>query len=179
MLAHAGTPDETVAELLIAAAAVVGWIAVSRLRGRGFGRMPILGAWALAAISAGAIAAAVLVPSMMRPSISSVRPHSTATLRIAAPRANAVVRSDRMEVDIELVGGRITPLASTNLTPDTGHLHVFVDGKLLSMGTTGATEVDISNVSDGEHLLEAEFVAVDHGPFDPPVTTSVPFDKES
>ena len=27
----------------------------------------------------------------------------------------------------------------------------------------------------GEHQLEAEFVAMDHGPFDPPVKVFVPF----
>jgi hypothetical protein len=178
MLAHAGTPDETVAELLFAAAGVLGWIAVARLRGRGFPGLPVAGAWLVAALSVAAIVAGVVVPSMMSPSYAKVRPHSTARIEILAPARNAVVRGDRMEVDVELIGGRITPLTTTKLTPTTGHVHVSIDGQLLSMTTATRSEVDISGLGDGEHLLEADFVAADHGPFDPPVRATVPFDRE-
>jgi hypothetical protein len=178
MLAHAQTPSDTVGELCFVAAGALGWISVARLRGRGFPRLPVAGAWAAAALSLGAIVAGVVVPSVMSPPYASVRPHSPAKIEILQPTWNEVVRGDRMRVDLELMGGRITPLTSTTLTPTTGHLHVYIDGRLLAMTTTADQVVDISAVSDGEHLLEADFVAADHGPFDPPVMASVPFDKE-
>lgn len=43
---------------------------------------------------------------------------------------------------------------------------------------TAGNQVSYSGRSDhppGAYRLEAEFVAVDHGPFDPPVTASVTF----
>ena len=39
--------------------------------------------------------------------------------------------------------------------------------------------IDLRNVSPGTHTLTADFVAADHLPFDPPVTTQVTFDRTS
>jgi hypothetical protein len=178
MLAHAGTPDEAVAEILFVAAGALGWVAVTRLRGRSFGRLPVAGAWAVAVLAVVTLAAGVIVPSLMSPKYASVRPRSAATLTILSPTPNEVVTGDRMRVDLRLVGGRLTDVTTTRVTPTTGHLHVSIDGRLLSMTSATDTQVDISDLSDGEHLLEANFVAADHGPFQPPVTASVPFDKE-
>jgi hypothetical protein len=36
----------------------------------------------------------------------------------------------------------------------------------------------ISNLAPGPHVLHAEFVAADHGPFNPPVRTTVTFVKQ-
>ena len=77
-----------------------------------------------------------------------------------------------------LDGGRIVDTASTTLTPDTGHIHLSLDGKLVSM-TYGLVQlVDIRGLAPGEHTLEAEFVAADHGPFDPRVTARTTFTIE-
>jgi hypothetical protein len=38
--------------------------------------------------------------------------------------------------------------------------------------------VDIRGLAPGEHMLEAEFVAADHAPFDPPVTARATFTIE-
>jgi hypothetical protein len=179
MVAHAGTPDEAVAQILFIAAGALGWVAVTRLRGRSFARLPLAGAWALAALAVAALTAAVVVPSLMSPTYSSARPRSPATLTIVSPRPNEVVTGDRMRVDLLLEGGRLTDTTTTRVTPTTGHLHVSIDGQLLSMTSATDARVDISELADGEHLLEADFVAADHGPFRPPVTASVPFDKES
>jgi hypothetical protein len=74
-----------------------------------------------------------------------------------------------------LDGGRIIDAASTTLTPDTGHIHLSLDGKLVSM-TYGLVQlVDVSGLSLGEHTLEAEFVAADHAPFDPRVVARTTF----
>jgi hypothetical protein len=78
-----------------------------------------------------------------------------------------------------LAGGRIVDAASTNLAPDTGHIHLSLDGALGSM-TTGLVQViDIRSLPPGEHRLTVEFVAADHGPFDPRVTATVTFVKEA
>jgi hypothetical protein len=178
MLAHATTPDETVGELLFAAAGALGWVAFWRLRGNGFLRLSRLAGWAIAMLAVAAAVSGVVVPSLLAPSYATVRPRSTATIRFVEPTRNEVVSGGVLQVDIRLTGGRLTSLTTTTLTPDTGHLHLSIDGRLLSMTVAERNRVDISGLPDGEHLLQAEFVAADHGPFAPPVIVSTPFRKE-
>ena len=73
----------------------------------------------------------------------------------------------------------IVEAASTDLTPDTGHVHLRLDGKLISMTYGLVQEVDLTTLAAGDHALEAEFVAADHGPFSPRVTTTVHFTREA
>jgi hypothetical protein len=75
-------------------------------------------------------------------------------------------------VRLRLVGGRIVPFTSTRLAPNRGHVHLFLDGALVSMSLTLVKTLD---VEPGRHVLLAEFVAADHGPFDLRVRTSVTF----
>ena len=77
-----------------------------------------------------------------------------------------------VHVVLSLDGAQVVPFTSLRLVPDEGHIHLFLDGALVSM-TTGLT-ADVS-AAPGSHVLEAEFVAVDHGPFDPRVRASTPF----
>ncbi len=102
------------------------------------------------------------------------RPRSSATVEILEPEANAMITGDKVTVRIDLVGGRIVPETSRNLTPDEGHLHVSVDGEILTQ-TYGLTQ-ELDAPDPGKHLLQVEFVAKDHGPFVPRVIASVPFD---
>jgi hypothetical protein len=178
MLAHAGTPDELVGELFLIVAVVLGWIGVSRLRGRSFVHLSKAGAWGLALLALAALASAMVVPSIMRPTPSANRPPSDARLEIVQPTPDEIVRGDSLEVDIRVVGGEITSLSSTNLSSSSGHLHVSIDGQLLSMTSASDTQIDISGLDLGQHTLQAEFVAVDHAPFDPRVVATVSFDKE-
>jgi hypothetical protein len=178
MLAHATTPDETVGELLFAAAGALAWVAFWRLRGNGFLWLPRAGGWVFVALAVASVAGGVVIPSLMAPSYAKIRPHSTASIEVVSPTRNEVVSGDRMQVEVRLIGGRLTSLTTTNVRPNVGHIHVSIDGQLLTMSTATRSEIDISGLSDGEHLLQAEFVAADHGPFDPPVLTSVPFRKE-
>jgi hypothetical protein len=179
MLAHAGTPDELVAELFFLAAGALGWAAVARWRGRSLLGLPRVAAVGLGLVCVAAVAGGIVVPPMIRPTWSPIRPRSQARVQIVLPTPGEVVRGDSLEVDLDLVGGKITSLTSTTVSPTTGHLHVFIDGALLSMAAAADTRVDISGLSNGQHTLRAEFVAADHGPFRPPVVASVRFDKES
>jgi hypothetical protein len=56
-----------------------------------------------------------------------------------------------------------------------GHVHVYLDGDLLRLpvGLRG-----IISVSPGVHEIVAEFVATDHGPFQPRVIVSARFAVE-
>jgi hypothetical protein len=89
------------------------------------------------------------------------------------------VSGDALEVVMTLAGGRIVDTTSTNLTADTGHIHLSVDGVLVSMTTGLVQSIDIRSLPRGEHGLTAEFVAADHAPFDPRVTVTVTFVKEA
>jgi hypothetical protein len=50
-----------------------------------------------------------------------------------------------------------------------------LDGALVSMTYGTAQTIDVAGLSPGEHTLEAEFVAVDHAPFDPRVRATQTF----
>ena len=82
------------------------------------------------------------------------------------PASGAVVTGDRLRVRIELTGGRIILETKTTLTPTEGHIHVLLDGKTVSMAY--GLEQDVP-VTKGPHLLQAEYVAADHFPFNPRV----------
>lgn len=159
----------------------LGWAGVSRIRDKGFPRLPLGGAWTLAVVGAVVVIAGLTLPrQFMRPNVSTAtpsgaRPASTATLAIDRPTAGQAVSGKQVEVVMTLDGGRIVDSASTTLTPDTGHIHLSLGGKLVSM-TYGLVQlVDVQGLSPGEHPLEAEFVAADHGPFDPRVIARTTF----
>jgi hypothetical protein len=102
------------------------------------------------------------------------RPSSTATITIVAPEAAAALDGKTLKVRLELDGGHIVKQVTTkNLTPDEGHVHVSVDGELLTQ-TFGLSQ-KLKMPKPGKHLLQAEFVAKDHGPFSPRVLNAVNF----
>ena len=182
MLAHAGTPDEQVALVTVVAGLWVGWAGVSRVRQRGFPRLPMVAAYALTGAGVLVVIAGLTLPrQFMRPKASpppsGARPASTAAIHLTQPTAGQIVQGNELEVVMTLPGGRIIDTSSTTLTPDTGHIHLSLDGKLVSM-TYGLVQVlDLRDLTPGLHTLEAEFVAADHGPFDPRVIATVTFTK--
>ena len=103
---------------------------------------------------------------------TQVRPRSTAALRILSPVPGAVVTGRTLQVRLQLAGAAVTPETSTHLTPDRGHIHLILDGRVVSMAY--GVEQDVP-VTPGDHLLQAEFVATDHFPFNPRVVTSATF----
>ena len=55
---------------------------------------------------------------------------------------------------------------------------MFVDGAIVSMTYGTEQRVPIGGLDPGPHVLQAEFVAADHGPFDPRVTAMEQFVTE-
>jgi len=100
------------------------------------------------------------------PAANQPRPRSTATLQILEPSPGSVLTATTVRVRLALSGGRIIQEATTRLAPDEGHIHLLVDGQVVSMlyGLNQEVEVD-----KGAHLLQAEYVANDHFPFNPRV----------
>jgi hypothetical protein len=77
-----------------------------------------------------------------------------------------VITGGKLRVRMALAGGRIIQETTTRLAPDEGHIHLLVDGLIVSMTYGLDQEVEVSK---GVHLLQAEYVANDHFPFDPRV----------
>jgi hypothetical protein len=104
---------------------------------------------------------------------SSSRPSSTANLSILSPKNGSVVTGPTVRLELSLEGAHIVKQTSTALSPDEGHVHVLLDGSLISM--TYRLGDDIPDVAAGPHRIDVEFVATDHAPFDPRVTAAASF----
>jgi hypothetical protein len=174
-LAHVpGSPVRNAVQVaLLLGAFGLAWGAV-RLRGvRLFGRGNVVGP-GVAVLALATLASAFIVPSRFGPKVASVRPSSNARLVIVSPRSGVVLAGNpaTVRIRLRLIGARIVTYTSSYLVRDRGHIHLFLDGDLLAMlyGTSTTTYA-----YPGRHRLEAEFVAVDHGPFSPPVTASSAF----
>jgi hypothetical protein len=176
VLAHAGghtVGQNSVETLLLLAAAGLVWAAV-RVRGvRIFGR-PGLASWAAGMLAVTALVLAFVVPARLGIKIASARPSTDAEITILSPRPRQVLRGNPAAILVRLrvTGARIVAQTSTHLSPDKGHIHLYLDGMLAAMAYATSTTI---YASPGRHHLQAQFVAVDHGPFSPPVTASVTF----
>lgn len=106
-------------------------------------------------------------PPSASPSV--VRPSSPAVITIVQPTAGQTVSGTTVHVVLSLTGARIVSQTSTNIRPDEGHVHLFVDNVLVSMNY--GLEQDIP-VHTGTYVLSAEFVAADHAPFNPRVVSA-------
>ena len=176
VLAHAGghtLGQNSVETLLLLAAAALAWAAVRVRAVRIFGR-PGLASWAVGMLAVTALVLAFVVPSTLGIKIASVRPSTNAEITILSPRPRQVLRGSPAAIRIRLrvTGARIVTQTSTHLSPDKGHIHLYLDGMLAAMVYATSTTL---YASPGSHRLEAQFVAVDHGPFSPPVTAWVTF----
>lgn len=106
------------------------------------------------------------------------RPRSTATLTILQPQPDSVVTTTTLNVQFRLTGGRIVAITSKDLTPDTGHIHLSIDGRVLSMNYQPSATVSLQPFAPGPHSLQGEFVAVDHLPFNPRVISRLVFEYQ-
>src|SRR5215210_2809281 len=93
---------------------------------------------------------------------AAARPSTTARLQIVQPTPNQQTGPD-VNLKLDLIGAQVVDRTSGALSPDEGHIHVTVDGKLVSMAF--GTEQPLTGLAPGRHSVQAEFVAVDHAPF--------------
>jgi hypothetical protein len=105
--------------------------------------------------------------------ISGQRPSSPAVLKILEPKTGAIVHGDSTELKLSLKNAKVVAATTTHIVPTQGHVHVYLDNKLVSMNFGLSQEV--TGLTPGQHFLRCEFVASDHGPFDPRVITSTTF----
>lgn len=101
------------------------------------------------------------------------RPSSTGKLTIDAPRNGQTVKGTNLTLKLDLQGAKVVAATTTKIQPDQGHVHVMLDGKLISMNYSLSEKLPKMTV--GTHLLQVEFVASDHLPFDPRVLTQAAF----
>jgi hypothetical protein len=127
----AGGTSDALSIGLVVAAAIALWLFLDpRRRSRMSKRLR----WGLGAAAAVLVVGAVTVPAWgPQGSPSKDRPETTARLAIVAPVAGAVTGRD-VEVRLRLDGGTLVPQSSSiELVPDGGHIHTYLDGKLLSL----------------------------------------------
>ena len=105
------------------------------------------------------------------------RPSSPAKVQIVRPTNGEVIHGSTVEVKVKLMNATIVPTTTTNIVPDRGHLHLYLDDQLESMNFT--TSSTIGDVTPGLHTLKVEFVASDHLPFDPRVIAQVAFQAKA
>jgi hypothetical protein len=128
---------------------------------------------ALAVVLSGACSSGGGSASSPAPTSLAARPTSTAKLTILAPRNGQTLSRQTPEVRLDLAGAKIVSHTTTRIRPDQGHIHLLVDGKLVTMNY-GLNE-RLPSLSPGQHLVQVEFVAADHVPFDPRVLTQAAF----
>jgi uncharacterized lipoprotein YajG len=97
---------------------------------------------------------------------SGNRPSSPATVTIQQPLNGAAISGGTVHVVLALNGATIVSATTTDIRPDQGHVHLYVDNVLVSMNY--GLEQDLP-VHPGTYVLKAEFVASDHAPFNPRV----------
>jgi len=107
------------------------------------------------------------------PSASFTRLASTGHVTIISPTPNEVIHGSTLHVKVELTGAHIVPRATTTVTPDTGHIHITIDDRLVSI--YAGTEYDATGLAPGLHVLTVEFVMANHATFDPRVQVKQTF----
>lgn len=116
---------------------------------------------------------ALLGPGLLPASRTTCsRPITDANLEILSPGSGELLESQDVEVKVRLTGARLLDESSSKNVGDDGHLHLILDGKTISM--SGELSQTI-RADTGEHRLEAELVAGDHGSFCSRVRDTVTF----
>lgn len=103
---------------------------------------------------------------------AAARPSSPAKLTIMSPRNGQTV-GERAELRLDLDGGKIVNQTTTRVQGDEGHIHLHVDGKLIDMNY--GLRQRLPQLPPGQHVVQVEFVAADHAPFDPRVLNQAAF----
>ena len=100
------------------------------------------------------------------------RPSSPAKLTIVTPRNGQTVK-EGSQLRLGLDDAKIVNQTTTRIQGDQGHIHLLVDGKLVNMNY--GLRQRLPELTPGQHVLQVEFVAADHAPFDPRILTQAAF----
>ena len=106
--------------------------------------------------------------------VAADRPSSPAKLTIETPRQGQTVKQTRPQLVLALDGGKVVNQTTTRVQGDEGHIHLYVDGKLVAMNY--GLRQRLPQLPPGQHVVQVEFVAADHAPFDPRVLTQAAFE---
>jgi hypothetical protein len=112
-------------------------------------------------------------PSPTPTPTSTPRPSSSAKIAIVSPKNGAVVHGTSLQLVVSLQGAHVVKPTTTHIVPTQGHIHVYLDNKIISMNY-GLTET-VGGLKPGTHVLQAEFVASDHLPWNPRIISAVSF----
>ena len=111
--------------------------------------------------------AVTLTPAMSHgPASLGPRPSSAATIEILEPAQGDAVVGTSVHVVLKLNGAVIVTETTTEIRPDEGHVHLYINNQIVSMNY--GLEQDVP-VVPGAVALKAEFVAADHAPYNPRV----------
>jgi len=103
------------------------------------------------------------------PSATGSRPSSPAVVAIVEPKNGATVTGSSLHIVLMLQHAVIVKQTSTDIRPDQGHVHLYVNNVLVSMNYGLVQDLPVHK---GTYVLKAEFVASDHAPFSPRVYSS-------
>ena len=122
----------------------------------------------LAAILLAACGASDTLPpaASAAPASVALRPSSPATVTIVSPVSGQTITGTTVHVVVSVGHARVVAQTSASIRPDEGHVHLYLDGALIYMQYSLQQDVP---APPGTHVLRAEFVASDHGPFSPRV----------
>lgn len=164
LLGHGGDlgPTSAADVAVMAVGAVIMVVGITILLLSRGGRKTRLSKFATPLVTAG-LFTALLGPGLLPASPTTCsRPITDAKLEILAPGEGELLESQDVEVKVRLTGARLIDDSSSQNVGDDGHLHLILNGKTVSM--SGELSQTIRALT-GEHRLEAELVAGDHGPF--------------
>ena len=115
-----------------------------------FQRIPVVGLGAAALVC---FVLATLFPVFLGAHPSFGRPSTTGRLTFVSPQPNEVFRGDPALIPIELLlaGASVVPISTLRLVPNEGHIHLYLDGTLVSMTTGLAAEIRVSPGSTARH----------------------------
>ncbi|TMK55162.1 MAG: hypothetical protein E6G59_00490 [Actinobacteria bacterium] len=107
------------------------------------------------------------------PTASLTRLASTGHLTIVSPTPNEVIHGSTLHVKVTLTGARIVSQTTNAVTPDTGHIHVSIDGQVKTFYS--GVEYNATGLTPGLHVVTVEFVMANHAPFNPRVLVKQSF----
>jgi hypothetical protein len=82
---------------------------------------------------------------------------------------DTVSAGEPVQVSVDLTGAELTSETESE-DPTRGHLHIFVDGQIISMPSSTTNEVELE---PGEHTIAVEFTTADHRSFEPRIQDAI------